>query len=151
MIPLMISQIFLFPIVAGAMMNNWTDSRRTLELKEISSHVGSAISQLYSSVNHDSISAGTVISKVDVALFIDGYAYVGNASLRTASDVTLNSSKILDITFTLLGTQVKAQTSVTLGQNVQWIESSTYRSNSTNSALIATKMANGTIQFAFSS
>lgn len=149
MIPLMISQIFLFPIAVGYMMDNWTEQRVTLELQEISNHIGSAIYQLYSAVNHDTIATGTVTSRVDVDQFLNGYAYTANASLRTAVDESLNSSKILDTTFMLLDAKrTTIQTSITLGYNVQWIDS-TFSSNSTNAGIIATKLSDGTIQLSF--
>jgi hypothetical protein len=150
MIPLLILQIFLFPYTANLIMNGWTDSRRILELQEIAGHIGSSIVQLYTSLNHDTISVGTVTTKVGVPLFIENYAYTGNGTLRSATDSTLNSSKILDITLTISGTQLRSVASVTLGENVQWINS-TYISNSTNACINGQKLSNGTVQFYFGS
>ena len=138
MIPLLILQIFLFPLAASLIMNGWVDSRRTLELQETGSHLGSSIQQLYSSLNHDSISTGTVTDKLELPPFIEGYAYEGNATLRTALDPALNSSKILDITLTLKGTSIQSTSSVTLGQNVEW-QDSIFASNSTNASVKAEK------------
>ena len=138
MIPLLILQIFLFPLVAGLIMNGWADSRRTLELQETGSHLGSSIQQLYSSLNHDSISTGLVTDKLELPPFIEGYAYEGNATLRTALDPLLNSSKILDITLTLKGTNIHSALSVTLGQNAEW-QDSVFASNSTNLSVNAEK------------
>jgi hypothetical protein len=71
MIPLLILQIFLFPFTAGLIMNGWVDSRRTLALQEAASNLGSSIQQLYSSLNHDTISAGVVNNTVALPMFIE--------------------------------------------------------------------------------
>ncbi|MEM3622997.1 MAG: hypothetical protein QXR76_04420 [Candidatus Bathyarchaeia archaeon] len=148
MVPVLILQIFLFPLAASWLMNIWVDSRRTLALQEAASHIGSSLQQVYFALNHDSISAGTVTQKVDVPPFIENYPYVGNATLKTVLDPALNSSKVLEITLRLrtVGTAVK--TSVILGQNVTWIES-TFVSNSTNACIKAEKFVNGTICLSF--
>ena len=148
MIPILIMQIFLFPLTAGLIMNGWVDSRRTLALQETAGHLGSSIQQLYSALNHATISAGTVTNKMDVPPFIEGYAYVGNATLRTALDPALNSSKILDITLRLMGASIEATASVTLGQNVEW-QNSIFMSNSTYASINATKQSNGVIRLSF--
>ena len=143
MIPILILQIFLFPLTAGLIMNGWADSRRTLALQETAGHLGSSIQQLYSALNHESISAGNVTNRLEVPPFIEGYVYTGNATLRTALDPALNSSKILDITLRLMGGRVETSASVTLGQNVEW-QYSTFMSNSTYASIKAEKYWNGT-------
>jgi len=145
MIPILIMQIFLFPLTAGLIMNGWVDSRRTLALKETASHLSSSLQQLYSSLNHETISAGTVTNKLDVPPFIEGYAFSGNATWRTPSD-----SKILDLTLRLMGTNLEASASVTLGENAEW-KNSTLMSNSTYASMNAQKMSNGTILLYFGS
>ena len=146
MIPILILQIFLFPLTAGWIMSTWVDSRRTLALQETASHLGSSIQQMYYSLNHGSISAGTVTNRLEVPPFIEGYAYTGNATVRTGSDP--NSSKVLDVTLRLTGSSLDATTSVTLGQNVEWHDS-TFMSNSTYASIIAEKQSNGTIRLYF--
>jgi hypothetical protein len=147
MIPILILQIFLFPLTAGWIMNTWVDSRQTLALQETASHMGSSIHQVYSALNHESISAGTVTNSLEVPPFIEGYSYEGNASLRN-SNPALNSSQVLDITLRFIGGHIESTTSVTLGQNVAW-QNSTFMSNSTDASLIAQKMLNGTILLSF--
>jgi len=146
MIPMLILQIFLFPLTAGWIMNTWVDSRQTLALQETASHLSSSIQQIYSALNHESISTGAVRSKLDISPFIEGYAYRGNASLRAAE---LNSSQFLDLTLRFMGGSIETTTSVTLGSNVKWDADSAFMSNSTNASLIAEKMANGTILLSF--
>jgi hypothetical protein len=142
MIPMLILQIFLFPLTAGWIMNTWVDSRQTLALQENASHLGSSIQQVYSALNHESISTGTVRSRLEITPFIEGYAYRGNASLREAET---NSSQFLDITLKFMGSNIETTTSVTLGSNVNWDPASSFYSNSTNANLVAVKMSNDTI------
>jgi len=141
-------QIFLFPLTAGWIMSTWVDSRQTLALQETASHLGSSIQQVYSALNHESISTGTVTNRLEVPPFIEGYAYTGNATLRTTLEPELNSSKVLDITLRLMGSRIETMTSVTLGQNVAW-QNSTFMSNSTYASIIAQKMPNSTILLSF--
>ena len=141
MIPILIMQIFLFPLTAGWIMNTWVDSRRTLALQETASHLGSSIQQIYASLNHATISEGNVTNKLDVPPFIEGYAYSGTATLRTLGD---NSSQVLDITLHLMGANIEAMSSVTLGQNVEWTQSSILNSNSSLAGINAQKYWNGT-------
>lgn len=142
MVPMLILQIFLFPMTASWIMGNWVDSRQTLALEETASHLGSSIQQVYSALNHDSISTGTVRSSLAISPFIEGYAYTGNASLRAAE---ANSSQFLDLTLRFMGGTIEATTSITLGSNVNWDADSEFMSNSTNANLVAVKMSNDTI------
>jgi hypothetical protein len=148
MVPVLILQIFLFPLSAGWLMDIWANSRRTLALQEAATYLGSAIQQVYFSLNHETISTGTVTQKPDVAPFIENYPYTGTATLKTVLDQTFNSSKVLVLTLKLgtIGTTVTS--SVILGQNVLW-QNSTFMSNSTNARIMAEKRADGTIRFSF--
>ena len=146
MVPMLIMQIFLFPLTAGWLMTHWVDSRQTLALQETASHLGSSIQQVYSALNHASIATGNVSSRLAVTPFIEGYAYRGNASLRAAE---ANSSQFLDITLTFMGNSIEATTSVTLGSNVNWDADSAFASNSTNANLVAEKLSNNTILLSF--
>ncbi len=129
-------------------MNIWVDSRRTLALQETASHMGSSIQQIYFSLNHQTISAGTVTQKLEIPPFIENYPYTGNATLRTVLDPALNSSKVLDIMLRLKTVGITVTTSVILGQNVEWVNS-TFVSNSTNACLTAEKQSNGVIRLSF--
>lgn len=144
MIPILIMQIFLFPLTTSWLMNIWVDSRRSLALKEVASHLGSTIQQLYFAMNHETISAGTATYSPGLPPFIENNHYIGNATLRTVLDPTLNSSKVLELTLKLARTQTTTTTSVILGPNVLWRES-TFVSNSTHACVSAEKFPNGTI------
>ncbi len=148
LIPILILQIFLFPIFVTSVVNNWVDQRRELALEEIAGHIGSSIQQIYYSLNHTSIQSGVLTSRLDTAPFVEGYAYRGNASLRPISALPVGSNVILDVTLNLGGSTISATTSVTLGKNVQW-ESSTLVSNSTSACITAAKFSDGTIQLSF--
>jgi len=148
MIPLMVLQIFLFPLTASWLMNIWVDSRRTLALQDAASHLGSTIQQLYFSLNHETISAGTATYSPGLPPFIENYHYKGTATLRTVLDSPLNSSKILELTLTLATTGTTVTTSVVLGLNAAWHES-TFISNSTSACVSAEKFSNGTVRLYF--
>lgn len=147
MVPILILQIFLFPLTASWLMNIWVDSRQTLALKEAASHLGSTIQQLYFSLNHQAIT-GQITQKSNVPSLIENSPYTGNATLRTVLGSMLNSSKILDITVKLESVGISATASVILGQNVLWQES-TFISNSVNAGIMAEKLSNGTIRLSF--
>ncbi|MFZ0965164.1 MAG: hypothetical protein WAN82_00860 [Candidatus Bathyarchaeia archaeon] len=147
MIPMLILQIFLFPLTASWLMNIWVDSRRTLALQDAASHLGSTIQQLYFSLNHETISAGTATYSPGLPPFIEDYNYIGNATLRKVSG-SANSSKVLSITVTLAKTKITVTTSVILGSNVLW-RPSVFISNSTNALVSAEKLSNGTIRLYF--
>jgi len=142
MMPILILQIFLFPMTASLIMDNWTDYRRTIALEETAGHVGSLLQQIHSSLSHASISTGTISNDLDISPFIEGYAYIGNATLRSVVDP--NSTKTLDITLHLLGTEIKAIASVKFGPDVDWVENSSFMSNSTSAGVTAQKYWNGT-------
>jgi hypothetical protein len=144
MMPVMILQIFLFPIVANALMNTWVDQRRTLVLQEVTGSLGSTIQQLYSSLNHDTIPSGTVTYSPGLPPFIENIAYTGNVTLLTGSASTSNSSIILKLTTKLTGTSDSATTTFVVGSNVLW-QQSNFASNSTNASVNAKKFVNGTI------
>jgi hypothetical protein len=147
MIPLLILQIFLFPLTASWLMNIWVDSRRTLALQEVASHLGSTIQQLYFSLNHETISAGTATYSPGLPPLIENYQYTGNATLRAVSELA-NSSKVLKITLMLAKTKITVTTLVSLGSNVQWL-SSVFVSNSTNAVVSAEKLSSGIIRLYF--
>jgi hypothetical protein len=145
LLPVLIMQIFLFPIAAHWLMNIWVDSRRNLALQDAASHLGSTIQQLYFSLNHETISTGKVTYSTGLPPFIENNYYVGTATLKTALGSVLNSSKILQLTLVLAEVGTKVTTQVVLGPNVQW-KDSTYMSNSTHACISAEKLSfpNGT-------
>jgi hypothetical protein len=148
MIPILILQIFLFPLVASYLMNVWVDSRRTLVLQDAVSNMGSAIQQMYFELNHPTIPAGTTFNQLGLPPYIDGYYYTANATLRPSGAAT-NSSQALKITARLVTTKYQVTYSVLLGSNAQWNLSTTFVSNSTSANACAQKFQNGTITLGF--
>ena len=148
MIPVLVMQIFLFPLAANWLMNIWVDSRRTLALQDVASHLGSTLQQLYFSLNHGTISAGTVTYSPKFPPLIEDSVYAASATLRTVLDPMMNSSKVLDLTVRLISSGKAVAISVVLGPNVLW-QTSTFSSNSTNARVTATKSSNGTITLGF--
>jgi hypothetical protein len=148
MIPILILQIFAFPIVASYLMNGWVDSRRTLVLQDAASNMGSTIQQMYFALNHPTIPAGTTSDQFGLPPYIDGHSYTANATLQPLSAAT-NSSQVLEITLRLVTTKYEVTSSVLLGSIAQWDSTSTFESNSTNANAYAQKFQNGTIKLGF--
>jgi len=145
MIPLMITQIFLFPLTASWIMNTWVDTRQTLALKEITSHISSSIQQVYSALTHASLAESTVTIESEVPGFIEGHIYFGNATFY--SGLTSNSSSSLEIRFMLVDTTIESRTRFPVGDDFSW-QDSTFTSNS-EKTIIASKLTNGTIVLSF--
>jgi len=139
MIPVLILQIFIFPLTASVIMNTWADSSMTIELQETAGHMGSSIQQLYYTMNHASIPNGTMTITLDTPPLIQGHAYKTTLSHATHLDT---SSQIMNVTLKLIGTKDQTSTLVTLGQNVDWQENLTFNSTAHSLNLIAHKMSN---------
>jgi hypothetical protein len=139
MIPVLIVQIFIFPLTASVIMDTWVDSRMTIELQEIAGHVGSSIQQLYYIMNHASMSAGTMTITLDTPPLIEGHAYATTLTHVTHLD---NSYQIMNVTLKLMGTKDHTSTLVTLGQNVDWQENLSFNSTAHSLRVVATKTAN---------
>jgi hypothetical protein len=138
MIPVLIMQIFLFPLTATVIMDTWADSRMTLELQTTAGHLGSSIQQLYYTINHGSISSGSMKITLDVPPLIEGRAYTTTLSHVTHLDT---SYQIMNVTLKLIGTKDQTSTLVTLGPNVDWQENLAFNSTSHNLSLVASKTA----------
>jgi len=147
LLPILILQIFLFPLTASWLMNIWVDSRRTLALKDVGSHLGSTIQQMYFSLDHETISDGTLTYSPGLPPFIEDTPYVGNATMRSVLGPEPNSSKVLELTIRLIGTTSSVTSMVILGPNVVWQESF-FSSNSSNACVNARK-SNGNITLWF--
>jgi len=147
MVPLLVMQIFLFPVAANWIMNAWVDSRRELALETVGSRLASSIQQLYFSLNHASVLAGTTTYNPGVPKYIDGYYYTAIGKLAPLSGS--ESNQRLNITLTLVDLGIEVRAYVTLGPNVKWVESSVFISNSTNACILVTKFENGSFLFSF--
>ena len=148
LVPVLILQIFLFPIAASAIMNSWSNDRMNLQLQEMSGDLGSAMQQLYYTMNHASIASGSVTSNINVPRTVqdgnNGYNYL--ITLTNATDPN-GSVQVLNITLSLIGANSQASSIVTLGNNAAWPNNSTFRSSQI-SEIIATKTS-GSITLSF--
>ncbi len=145
MIPILILQIFLFPVTAGWIMGTWEDSRQTLALKETTVHLSSSIQQVYSSLTHSSMASSIITIEPEVPTFIEGHVFFGNATMFGLGS---NSSKSLELRLVIIGTEIESRTRFPVGDDFLW-EDSIFMSNSTTHSIIANKQSNGTILFSF--
>jgi hypothetical protein len=149
MIPVLILQIFLFPLSASWLMNTWVNQRRALALQDAASNIGSTIQQTYFSLNHVTTPNGTKTSNLlRLPQSVDGYGYVGNAVLLPTSGAQ-GSAQRLEITLRLVGIDFAANTSVVLGSNARWSQTANFTSASQDACVYAQKSSNGTIELQF--
>jgi hypothetical protein len=139
MIPVLILQIFLFPMTASVIMNTWADSSMTLELQETAGHMGSSIQQLYYTMNHASVPNGTMTITLGTPPLIEGHAYTTTLSHATNLDTSI---QIMNVTLKLIGTRDQTSTLVTLGQNVDWQENLAFNSTAHSLSIVAHKTSN---------
>ena len=150
LIPVLILQIFLFPMFVSVAMGQWTNERQSLQLQQTASSLSSIIDQTYLSLNHTSILSCSFNTALKFAPTIEGYNYTGKATLEAVSNADYGASKVLTVTLSFKGSHVSASATVTLGQNANWANSE-FASNPPTSYLIATKLTNQTIELAFGS
>jgi hypothetical protein len=120
-------------------MDNWTDSRITVELQATAGHLGSSIQQLYYTINHGSMSDGSMKITLDLPPLIEGRAYTTTLSHVTHLDT---SYQVMNVTLKFIGTKDQASSLVTLGLNVDWQENLAFNSTSNSLSLVANKTAN---------
>ena len=145
LIPLLFTQVIVFPLVASTMTNKWQETQLTIELQDVADHVASTIQQLYLSVNSDQILTGTVTQASPVPVTIGSYPYTIEGSLNSPPD---NSAKVFTVILTLDDAGNTVTASAVLGTNVQWVES-TFRSTSIDASIIVQKFSNDTLSFSF--
>jgi len=146
LIPLLFSQVIVFPFVASTMSSSWQDSQRNIELQDAADHLASTIQQLYLTINNDDILAGTVTQSSTLPVTVGSYPYTATGSLSNSSDP--DSTRILTVTLTLEEVDNTATAAAVLGPNVQWTES-TLRSNSADASIDVQKFSNSTLVFSF--
>jgi hypothetical protein len=139
MVPVLILQIFIFPLTASVIMDTWTDSRLTIEIQETAGHMGSSIQQLYYTMNHASVSNGTMKINLDVPPLIEGRAYTTTLRHVPHQD---NSYQTMNVTLKFIGSKDQASTLVTLGPNVDWTENLAFNSTAHSLSIIANKTSN---------
>jgi len=136
LIPLLFSQVIVFPFVASTMTSSWQNSQRDIELQDAADHLASTIQQLYLTVNRDEILAGDITQASTVPVTVGSYPYSATGSL---SDPPVGYAKVLTVTLILDEVDNNATASAVLGDNVQWTES-TLRSNSADASINVQKL-----------
>jgi len=146
LIPLLFSQVIVFPFVASTMTSSWQDSQRNIELQDAADHLASTIQQLYLTINNEDILAGTVTQSSTLPVTVGSYPYTATGSLSSPSDP--DYTRILTVTLTLEEVDNTATAAAVLGPNVQWT-TSTLRSNSAEASIDVQKFSNSTLVFSF--
>jgi hypothetical protein len=146
LIPLLFTQVIVFPLVASTMTNSWQESQRNVALQDVANNLASNIQQLYLTVNRDEILAGNVNQASKLPMTVASYPYTATASLSSISEP--GSVKMLIITITLDELDNTVSASALLGPNVEWIDS-TLRSNSADASINVQKFSNSTLSFSF--
>ncbi len=146
MVPILIAQIFLFPLAASALTSTYVESRRRLTAETAASRLASSIQQLYFSLNHESIPPGTVTFDPGLPKYIDGYYYIVRGELTPIRE---GGASRLNISLTVVGLNIKVAAYATLGPNVSWDSNSVFVSNSTSAFVEVTKDSSGAFHFRF--
>ncbi|MEM3579868.1 MAG: hypothetical protein QXH40_02980 [Candidatus Bathyarchaeia archaeon] len=146
MVPVLVAQIFLFPLMATTLTNIYVESRRRLAAETAASRLANSIQQLYFSLNHESIPPGTVTFDPGLPRYIDSYHYVARGELTPIRE---GGAARLNINLSVVGLGIKVSAYVTLGPNVSWDSSSVFISNSTNACVEVTKDSSGAFYFRF--
>jgi hypothetical protein len=144
LIPLLFTQVIVFPFVASTITSNWQNSQRDIELQDAANHLASTIQQLYLTVNRDEVLECTVNQSSPVPITVASYPYNATCSL---SNPPTGYSKVLTVTLTLDEVSNTATSLAVLGPNVEWMPS-TLRSTSTDSSINIEK-ENGVLTFSF--
>ena len=145
LIPLLFTQLIVFPFVASTITSNWQDSQRDIELQDAANHLASTIQQLYLTINRDEFLECTVRQVSPVPVTVGSYPYNATGSLSSLSE---NSTRILSVTLTLDDVENTATAAAVVGPNLSWTDS-TLRSTSTDAYINVQKFSNGTIDFSF--
>jgi hypothetical protein len=147
LIPLLFTQVIVFPLVASTITSNWQDKQRDIELQDAANHLASTIQQLYLIMNRDEVLECTVTKTSPVPVTVCSYPYDAAGSLSYLSE---NSTRILSVTLTLDDVGNTATGAAMLGPNVTWTDS-TLRSTSAAAYIKVQKFSNGTLDFSFGS
>lgn len=145
LIPLLFTQVIVFPFVASTITSNMQTSQRNIELQDTADHLASTIQQLYLTINREEILEGIVTQESNVPITVGSYPYTATGLLSSSSE---NSSKLLEVILTLDDVDNTATAVAVLGPNAQWTDS-TFRSTSNDASIEVHKLSNSTLVFSF--
>jgi hypothetical protein len=145
LIPLLFTQVIVFPLVANTIASSWQESQRYASLQETADHLASSVQQLYLTLNREEVLAGNITHTLRIPETIDSYPYTVSGSLSSPLDP--DSNRILTLTLAIEGgSSVKA--AAVMGSNVNWDEESALQRNS-DPLLRIQKFSNGTMALGF--
>jgi hypothetical protein len=147
MVPLLVLQIFLLPMVATTMTSYWLDNSRQVAVQDTANQLADIFQQLYISFNRREVLNGTIEWTSTLPKEVVSYPYIANGSLYTS--LGSNSSKILILQVKLQRVGDAATASVAFGSNVLWNQASVFYSDSLTAAIEVQKFADGTLRFSF--
>ena len=147
LLPLLVLQVFIFPMAASAAASRWADNRREVLLQNAANHLGSTLQQLYFSLNQTEISAGNITLASSLPPTIESNSYMATGVLWIPSDP--KSNRVLTLSLLLERVGNTAETLVPMGSNVYWNETSVFRSNSLTASIHVQKFGNSTLLFSF--
>ena len=93
MVPILLIQIFLFPLAVNIMTSAWTDARRQNVLQDAADHLGSMIQQLHIFLNQEEMASGNITQASTLPPTIESYPYT--AIVDSLIPLGSDSSKIL--------------------------------------------------------
>jgi hypothetical protein len=147
MVPLLVLQIFLLPLVATTMTSYWSDNSRQVAVQDAANQLAGIFQQLYISLNSREVLNGTIKWTSTLPKEVVSYPYIANGSLHTS--LGSNSSKTLILQVRLQKVGNAATASVTFGSNVLWDQASVFYSDSSTAAIEVQKFADGNLRFSF--
>ena len=145
LIPLLFTQVIVFPFVASTITSNMQNSQRDIELQDTANHLASTIQQLYLTINRQEILTGTITQESTVPITVASFPYTASGSLISSSE---NSTKTLRVILTLDDVDNTVTAVAVLGPNVHWTDS-TFRSTSSDASIEVQKLSNSTLVFSF--
>ena len=145
LIPLLFTQVIVFPLVANTITSSWQETQRTTVLQGTADHLASTVQQLYLNLNQEETLASNITHALRIPATIDSYPYTAVGSLSSPYP---DSTGILTLTLTMeSGNEVTAV--AVMGSNVIWTEGSVLQSNSADVSLNIQKFSNSTVVFSF--
>jgi hypothetical protein len=95
LIPLLFTQVIVFPLVASTITSNWQDKQRDIELQDAANHLASTIQQLYLIMNRDEVLECTVTKTSPVPVTVCLIPMMLRVRLAISQKILLEFSRLL--------------------------------------------------------
>jgi len=138
LVPMMMV-VMIFPMVAGFVVNNYSNEQRLLAVEQANTKMGSSIQQVYLVMNDENVKDCNVTLANPLPQSLEDQQYIVNGT---------QVGEILTLHIYLPGINIGHDYKITLGQNAVWNSSSTLDSNSPTARILANKKL-GTIYLSF--